>query len=160
MRVSRLFFIVYFFLIVVMGNKLHGQSSLKHPKQVCQVVESFMSRNTSNRRYLELVKYKLYYLDKIQAVFYKSKPHTIYVFGNGDSDAEAYYILFYDESNYSNSFIIGDEDGLLASIRKFRDVLYDTTKMKGENVNICYGYLIVNWDPPWVFHVKDKPKQN
>ena len=119
-----------------------------------------MSRDTANHRYLELVRKKLYYLYKIQDVLYRLKPSTIYVFGNGDSDAESRYLLFYDSTNYSHFFVVGDEGSLVESMRNLRDKLYDTSKITGENVNECYSSLLVNWESPWVFHVMDKPKQN
>ena len=133
-------------LITIYCNAV-GQNASKGeiPKGVINVVEEFMSVDTSNARYLKMVKDKLYYLERIESVLYMSKPTTIYIFGNGDPHEEWYYILFIDDKDSKNYSIIGTENNLRASLRMLRDKFYETTQIKGESVNSCYACILQDW---------------
>ncbi len=133
----------------------------KFPKQVTEVVEKYLSSDTSNTRYMEMVKYKLYFLHKLETVVYKSQLTSIYIFGNADSHMEWYYVLFINEKNENNYTILGTEDNLLASMKMLREAFYDSQKISGQTVNSCYAYLMQNWEPKGMINTypKDKNKK-
>ena len=131
----------YILLLMLISNEVFCQEI---PLNVTKTVESYLVRDSLNKNYLSLVKTKAYILWKMESVKYKSKPYTIYVFGDPTTHTGKNYILFYDESLTEN-IIIDSRGRILEAFEQLNGMLSETTGLSAENVNLCYSQLVANF---------------